>query len=177
MLCYEDSRISHENRNFKMSLLRLLSLYLVIWDSFWEKFNKQKNVTSKKRIIRIMATAKRRTSCRELFKKFNALPLASEFLLSLRTFVADCVKISNSDIHSLSTRHTYNLHVPNTNLSNIKKECTILKLSYSVNLHIISKVLSHDIKMFIIIIIIINCNWVSTWWQCSVYKYKNTNTR
>jgi hypothetical protein len=24
----------------------------------------------------------------------------------------------------------------------------------------------------IIIIIIINCNWVSTRWQCSIYKYK-----
>jgi hypothetical protein len=27
-----------------------------------------------------------------------------------------------------------------------------------------------------IIIIIINCNWVSTRWQCSVYKYKKTQT-
>jgi uncharacterized membrane protein len=32
------------------------------------------------------------------------------------------------------------------------------------------------IIIIIIIIIIINCNWVSTRWQCSVYKYKKTQT-
>jgi hypothetical protein len=35
-----------------------------------------------KKIIRIMAGNKRRVSCRELFKKFNILPVASKFLLS-----------------------------------------------------------------------------------------------
>jgi hypothetical protein len=33
------------------------------------------------KIIRIMAGFKKRVSCRELFKKFNILPLVSEFLL------------------------------------------------------------------------------------------------
>jgi hypothetical protein len=42
-----------------------------------------------KKIIRIMAVVKRRVSCRELLKKFNILPLASEFLLSLLLFVVD----------------------------------------------------------------------------------------
>jgi hypothetical protein len=31
---------------------------------------------------------------------------------------------------------------------------------------------AHTLLFYFIIIIIINCNWVSTWWQCSVYKYK-----
>jgi hypothetical protein len=35
-----------------------------------------------KKIIIIMAGTTRRASCREMFKKFNILPLASEFLLS-----------------------------------------------------------------------------------------------
>jgi hypothetical protein len=72
--------------------------------------------TSKNTIIRIMAATKRIASCRELFKKFNILPLASEFLLS---FVVDNMKKfqTNSHIHSISTRYRYNLHVPNTNLS------------------------------------------------------------
>jgi hypothetical protein len=39
------------------------------------------------RIIKIMAATKRRVSFRELFKKFNILPLASEFLLSLLSFI------------------------------------------------------------------------------------------
>jgi hypothetical protein len=71
------------------------------------------------KIIRIMAGTKRRVSCRELFKKFNILPLASEILLSLSSFVVDNLETfqTNSDIHNISTRYRYNLHVPNTNLS------------------------------------------------------------
>jgi hypothetical protein len=43
-----------------------------------------------------MAGAKRRASCRELFKEFNILPLASEFFFSLLSFVVDNMeKISN----------------------------------------------------------------------------------
>jgi hypothetical protein len=42
-----------------------------------------------KKIIRIMAGVRRRVSCRELFKKFNILPLVSEFLLSLLPFIVD----------------------------------------------------------------------------------------
>jgi hypothetical protein len=66
-----------------------------------------------------MAGTKRRASCRELFKKFNILPLASEFLLLLLSFVVDNIEKfqTNSDIHNISTRYRYNLHVPNTDLS------------------------------------------------------------
>jgi hypothetical protein len=78
---------------------------------------------NQKTIIRIMAGTRRRASCRGLFKKFNILPLASEFLLSLLSFVVDNTEIfkTKSDIHNISTRYRYNLHVPNTNLSKYKK--------------------------------------------------------
>jgi hypothetical protein len=57
---------------------------------FWEKLTKSKKVFYiQKKIIRTMAGTKRRTSCRELFKKFNILPLVNKFLLSLLSFVAD----------------------------------------------------------------------------------------
>jgi hypothetical protein len=64
---------------------------IVTWNYLLGKFNKQqKNIYHPKQIIiRIMAGVKRRVSCRELFKKFNMLPLASAFLLSLLSFVAD----------------------------------------------------------------------------------------
>jgi hypothetical protein len=63
-----------------------------------------------KKIIGIMAGIKRRASFRELFKKINILPLASEFLLSLLSFVANTEKFqTNSDIHNISTRYRYNL--------------------------------------------------------------------
>jgi hypothetical protein len=54
-----------------------------------------------KKIFTIMASTKRRASGRESFKKFNILPLASEFLLSLLSFVVDNVETfqTNSNIH------------------------------------------------------------------------------
>jgi hypothetical protein len=62
-----------------------------------------------KKIIRIMAGVKRRVSCRELLKKFTMLPLASEFLLSLLSFVVDNMEKfqTSSDIHNINTRHKH----------------------------------------------------------------------
>jgi hypothetical protein len=70
-----------------------------------------------------MAGTKRRASCREFFKKFNILPPASELLLSLSSSVVDNTETfqTNSDIHNISTRYRYNLHVPNTNLTKYQK--------------------------------------------------------
>jgi hypothetical protein len=98
-----------------------------------------------------MAGAKRRASCRELFKKFNILPLASQFLLSLlSSFVVDNIEKfqTNSDIHSISTRYRYNLHVPNSNLSKYKKGVYYSGIKIFNNLPPNVKNLSHNIKMF-----------------------------
>jgi hypothetical protein len=56
-----------------------------------------------------MAGTKRRASRRELFKEFNILSLATEFLLSLLAFVVDNIENfqTNSDIHNISTRYRY----------------------------------------------------------------------
>jgi hypothetical protein len=74
---------------------------------FWGNSTDSKKVFHiQKKIIKIMAGTKRRASCRELFKKFNILPLASEFLLSLLSFVVDNLEIfqTNSDIHNINTK-------------------------------------------------------------------------
>jgi hypothetical protein len=70
-----------------------------------------------------MIAAKRKASCREVFRKFNILPLASEFLLSLMSFVVHNMEKfqNNSDMHSISARYRYNFHVTNTNLSKYQK--------------------------------------------------------
>jgi hypothetical protein len=61
-----------------------------------------------KKLIRT-AGAERRVSCRELLKKFNILPLASEFLLSVLSFVVDNMGKfqTNSCIHNTNTRHKH----------------------------------------------------------------------
>jgi hypothetical protein len=87
--CY-DSHITDENRNFKISLLCLLSFYHVIGNNFWGSSTDSKKVFYiKKGIIRIMAATKWRASCKEIFKKLIVIPLASEFLLSLLSFIVD----------------------------------------------------------------------------------------
>jgi hypothetical protein len=58
----------------------IMSYGIIFWGNSTDS---KKVIYIQKRIIRIMAGAKRRASCRELFKKCNSLPLASEFLLSL----------------------------------------------------------------------------------------------
>jgi hypothetical protein len=98
---------------------------------FWGNSTDRKKVFYiQKRIIRIMSGAKRRASCRELFNKFNILPLASEFLLSLSSCVVDNVEkfqtnseVQDTDITSMSQILTS---------VNIKKEFTNLELSYSI---------------------------------------------
>jgi hypothetical protein len=97
-----------------------------------------------KKIIRITAGTKRRAKCRDLFKKFNILPLASEFLLSL-SFVVDIIETfqTNSDIHNISTRYRYNLHVPNTSL---KKGVYYSGLKIFSNFSPTIKSLNHNIK-------------------------------
>jgi hypothetical protein len=120
MLCYEEYHIAHENRNFEIILLCLLPLHYVIWNYFLGKLNRQQKVFYiQKKIIRVMAGTKRRASCRELLKEFNILPLDSEFLLSLLSFVVNNLETfqTNSDIHNISTRYRHNLHAPNTDLS------------------------------------------------------------
>jgi hypothetical protein len=87
--------MSHMKTNFKTSLVCLLPFHHIIWNNFGGKSNTAKKNYIQKRNIRIMAATKRRASCMKLFKKFNILSLASEFLLSLLlSFVVDNRKIS-----------------------------------------------------------------------------------
>jgi hypothetical protein len=41
MLCYEEYHITHQNRNFEISLLCLLPFHRVIWNYFQGKINRQ----------------------------------------------------------------------------------------------------------------------------------------
>jgi hypothetical protein len=88
-----------------------------------------------------MAGTNRRASCKELFKKFNFLPLASKCFLSL-SFVVDNLETfqTNSDIHNISTRYRYNLHVPNSNLSKYQKGVYYTGSKLFTNLLLLSKV-------------------------------------
>jgi hypothetical protein len=89
-----------------------------------------------------MTGVKRRISCRELFKNFNILPLASKFLLSLSFLVYNMETFqTNSDVHNENTRH--NLHVPKSNLRKYERGIKLYN-----NLPPSIKSLHRDIKVF-----------------------------
>jgi hypothetical protein len=90
MRCYEHSNLTYENINFIIILVCLFPCHHVLRNNFGgnSAYSKKAFYIQKERIIRIMVDAEKRAPCRELFKKFIIL-LATEFLLSLSSFVVD----------------------------------------------------------------------------------------
>jgi hypothetical protein len=76
-----------------------------------------------KRLIRIMINAGNKESCRELFKRFNILPLHSHYILSLILFVVKNKNMFkfNSMVHSINTRHCLDLYLPSAHLTKVQK--------------------------------------------------------
>jgi hypothetical protein len=76
-----------------------------------------------KKAIRIMEGCGNRISCRDLLRKFNILPLTSQYLLSLLMFVMQHkdLFITNMDSHNLETRQSNNLYTQQANFSVYQK--------------------------------------------------------
>jgi len=86
---------------------------------FWGSSSHSKRIfTLQKRIIRIMADAHPRTSCRRLFKKLEILTVPSQYICSLMSFfVGNQEKFqTNSSVHNINTRNKHHLHRPVANL-------------------------------------------------------------
>ena len=71
-----------------------------------------------KKITRITAGTKRKVSYRDMIRKFNFLPFASEYLLSIVT----CEHGKNSYTYSVGRRHICDLQVPHTNFNKRQKQ-------------------------------------------------------
>jgi len=71
-----------------------------------------------KKAMRIIMGHGNRESCRNVFRKLNILPLMSQYILSLFTFVSSNREqyFANSEIHNINTRHTSSLHLPRAHL-------------------------------------------------------------
>jgi hypothetical protein len=70
-------------------------------------------------MIRIMSEVGRRYSCRNLFKKFDILPLSCEYILSFMLFVIDNQNTfcSGLEVHGLNIRSQNQLYLSILNLS------------------------------------------------------------
>jgi hypothetical protein len=65
----------------------------------------------------------RNASCRQLFKDLNILPIQSQYIYSVLLFVTKHKDqfLSNSQVHKINTRQTFDLYVPTANLTIYQK--------------------------------------------------------
>lgn len=77
-----------------------------------------------------MAGVKVKVSCTELFKKFHILPLASKFLFSLLSFIADTVQ-TLSELR-INTRYKHDLNPLSTNLTSAPNDSYPERHSYTL---------------------------------------------
>ena len=64
----------------------------------------------------------RNASCWQLFKDLNILPIQSQYIYSILLFVTKHKdQLSNSQVHKINTRQTFDLHVPTANLTIYQK--------------------------------------------------------
>jgi hypothetical protein len=76
-----------------------------------------------KRLIRIMARAEPRASCRGLFRRLDILPVPCQYIRSLVLFVRDNSENfqTNSEVRGLHTRSKNQLFIANTNVTSVQK--------------------------------------------------------
>jgi hypothetical protein len=74
---------------------------------------------TKKGAIRLITGQGNRTSCRQIFKQLEILPLKSQYIYSILLFVGKHKHFftTNSDRHNIQTRQRDNLHVPSSSLT------------------------------------------------------------
>jgi hypothetical protein len=103
-----------------------------------------------KKIIRIMLGCRRRDSCRNLFRKLEILPLASQYILYLMLFITKNRNefTVNSEIYRINTRQQNNLHQPSVNLKKYQNGIYYLGTKVYNNLPQHIKSAFSDIKKF-----------------------------
>jgi hypothetical protein len=103
-----------------------------------------------KRVIRIITDSRSWDSCRELFKNLTILPLQSQYIFSLLLFMSNNREQfkSNSQIHSINTRHINNLHHPTCNLTAFQKGTHYLGIKVFNSLPPSIKNIVDDMKQF-----------------------------
>jgi len=77
-----------------------------------------------KRVARVMSGVGLRSSCRNLFRKLNILPIACQYISSLMLFIVDNQKdcLTNAYVHDLNTRNKNHLYLPVVSLSCVLTE-------------------------------------------------------
>jgi hypothetical protein len=103
-----------------------------------------------KKIIRIITNLGPTDSCQDMFKELKILPLKSQYIFSLLLFVAKNKELfkTNSEIHSINTRHNSHLHPALLNLTKSQRRVHFPGTKTFNCLPQCIKDKSHDIKKF-----------------------------
>jgi hypothetical protein len=83
----------------------------------------RKIFTLQKKIIRVMASVKPRSSCRSLFKRLEIFTLPCEYIFILMNFIVNNQEYfqTSSALHHVNTRNRHDHHRPASNLSCLQK--------------------------------------------------------
>jgi len=125
----------------------IITYSIIFWGDSPDSYNIFK---LQKSAIRIIMNAGNRVSCRELFKKLNILPLYSQYVLSLLLFVDKNIDefITNSEVHTINTRHRSDLCPPSINLTEYQKGVYYLRIKIFNHLPQNIKNSSWNVKKF-----------------------------
>ena len=85
-----------------------------------------------KKVIRIITSIRNRESCRSWFKRLKILPLQSQYIYSIVSFVIENMNqfTSNFTVHNKTTRQNMNLHLPSSKLTVYQKGSYYMAYGY-----------------------------------------------
>jgi hypothetical protein len=103
-----------------------------------------------KRVIRIMNGLRPRDSCTDTFRVLRILPLHSQYIFSLLTFVVNNKSLyhTTSQIHGVNTRRNFDLYCPQSNLTTYQRGPYYFGIKLFNHLPLNIKELAHNIKQF-----------------------------
>jgi hypothetical protein len=104
--------------------------------------------------IRAMLGYGNTVSCRNIFKEFGILPLASQYLFSLLLFVSYNKPLFSSNIesHTIATRQSQDLYLPQANLTVYQKGVYYMGIKMFNKLPIEIKSTYSNFKMFKVVL-------------------------
>jgi hypothetical protein len=124
-----------------------MSYGIIFWGNSWHSsiiFRLQK------KLIRIREGCGNRVTCRSLFKKFQILPLKSQYIVSLLMFVVQnkTLYLTNTENYNLDTRQRNNLWLPQANLATYQKGAYYLGIKIFNNVPMEIKNVAGNYKKF-----------------------------
>jgi len=151
MLCFQDFYPTSPRWDIKHNVLCLCTLHTDLLDYIlWKLYPYHKNIQNPKKLIPIMTKSNNRSCCKQLFQKLGILPLQSQYILPLLSFVVQNKDqfSNNVEIHNMNIRHNMYLHPPSLNLTLSEKGVHYSGIRLFNHLPVLVKQLAGDIKLF-----------------------------